>query len=137
MKITTTAQYAIRIILYLALKPGISTIKEIGEAMNISPDYEIKITRTLKEAGFINITRGVKGGITLIKDPKTITLYDIIRAVDPSFCISTSTNDNKYFYGPFIKEKMDLYTCLVNIQSEINKLLKNVSISSLILEKNL
>lgn len=135
MKITTTSQYAIKTILYLAIKPGLSTIKEVSDAMDISPDYEMKITRILKKAGFINVVRGVRGGIILLKDPKDITLYDIINVIDPAFCENDILDGKKYFYGPYLQEKMDLYACLVNIQNELNKYLKVIPISSLISSK--
>lgn len=44
MQLNVTTDYAIRIILYLALRKEITTSKEIAAAMSIPQNYVLKIT---------------------------------------------------------------------------------------------
>ena len=53
MQLNVTTDYAIRIVLYLAIKKEITTSKEIGAAMGIPKNYVLKITHKLVEAGII------------------------------------------------------------------------------------
>lgn len=51
MQLNITTDYAIRIVIYLAIKEKLTTSKEISEAMFILERYIGKITRKLKEQG--------------------------------------------------------------------------------------
>lgn len=52
MQLNVTTDYAIRIVLYLAIKKEITTSKEIGAAMGIPKNYVLKITHKLEEDKF-------------------------------------------------------------------------------------
>jgi Rrf2 family protein len=125
MKLKITTSYAIKTILYLARNPGIITSKEICKAMNIPHSYEPKITRSLLGAGLIERFRGVKGGFQLKKNPKHITLYDIVETMEPEMfkenCMSECEqlqNDikfvNKFYNG--LQENITFYLKSVSIE---------------------
>lgn len=84
MQLNVTTDYAIRIILYLALRKEITTSKEIAAAMSIPQNYVLKITHKLVEAGLIKRLVGVQGGFSLDKTVDEITLLDIISIMEPT-----------------------------------------------------
>ncbi len=67
MQLNVTTDYAIRIILYLALRKEITTSKEIAAAMSIPQNYVLKITHKLVEAGLIKRLLAFREASRLIK----------------------------------------------------------------------
>ena len=84
MQLNVTTDYAIRIVLYLAIKKEITTSKEIGAAMGIPKNYVLKITHKLVEAGIIERLVGAQGGFSLAQKIDDITLLDILNIMEPT-----------------------------------------------------
>ena len=83
MEITRETDYAIRCILYLSRKEeSIIMADEISRAMFIPKSFLAKILQKLTKAGVVKSFRGVKGGFRLAKNPKQISLLDIIEAIE-------------------------------------------------------
>ncbi len=81
--LSQTAAYAIRALAYLAGKKGQAAyIKEISDAMNIPASYLAKIIHTLGRKHLVVTQRGIGGGISLAREPFSISLYDICEALD-------------------------------------------------------
>jgi Rrf2 family protein len=83
MRLTRAAEYAIRCILYLAKKgPGeLASRKDIAEHAEIPPPFLAKIAQDLARAGLIEIRQGARGGFILLKDPKDITLLEVVETM--------------------------------------------------------
>jgi Rrf2 family iron-sulfur cluster assembly transcriptional regulator len=84
MQITRAAEYAIRGVLYLCSQPAgsVCLLSEISERQQIPPSFLSKIFQNLSKAGIVSSTRGTGGGFTLIKDPKDITLLEVVEAIE-------------------------------------------------------
>ena len=84
MEITQQADYAVRTILELALRPEDEHIAsdEIARAQNIPPAFLTKICARLAAAGICVTQRGIKGGIKLGRPASAICLLDVIEAID-------------------------------------------------------
>jgi Rrf2 family nitric oxide-sensitive transcriptional repressor len=68
MRLTTYSDYALRVLMYLALKPdGLSTIAGIAESYDISEAHLMKVVHQLGVAGYIETVRGRGGGLRLAK----------------------------------------------------------------------
>lgn len=96
MRITVESGCAIRIILFLSLR-GVDNktgAKMISENENVPLRFTLKILRKLKLAGFVRSYRGQSGGYALVKEPKDISLKDIIETIDGTItmnkCLSES-----------------------------------------------
>ena len=82
--ISTTAEYALRAVVFLAEKNGGRwTTRRIAEATQIPPGYLAKVMQTLVKAGVVSGQRGVNGGFSLDRPPKEVSIYEIIRVIDP------------------------------------------------------
>ena len=84
MKISAQDEYGIRVLIRIAKsdqEDGMS-LPQLSEAEGISNPYMAKITRALRIAGFIQSTRGYKGGYVLAKEPSEIKVGDVLKAMD-------------------------------------------------------
>ncbi len=82
--ISQTAEYALRAIAYLAKGPDNPHItREIAEATKVPSGYLAKVMQTLVKTGLVHSRRGLGGGFTLERSPETISILDVINAVDP------------------------------------------------------
>ena len=82
MRIRATTDYAIRAVLYLALKGERCSSREIAEAMDIPRDLLVQIAISLRRSSIIEAQSGKYGGYALLKDPSDITLYDLVHAME-------------------------------------------------------
>lgn len=57
-------------------------VKEIAEACDIPAAYLAKIINALARKGIVATQRGIGGGVTLAKDPRKITLFELCEAMD-------------------------------------------------------
>ncbi len=95
MALSTKGRYAARIMVYLAVRQGTGSVTkyQIAEAEELSADYIEQIMVRLKASGLVVSHRGRKGGFSIAKDPKSITLGDVLAAVEgpirPVPCIDT------------------------------------------------
>lgn len=82
MIITRATEYAIRAILHMSRQPAGEIVykKDICKDQDITPAFLTKILQPLIKCGIVGSQRGVGGGFYLAKEPKEITLLDIIKA---------------------------------------------------------
>ena len=83
MRLTTHTDYALRMLMYLALKPGeSSTIQEIADSYGISKNHLMKVAHNLGSAGWIETIRGRGGGLRLALPPEAIDLGAVVRTTE-------------------------------------------------------
>ncbi|MCS6961131.1 MAG: Rrf2 family transcriptional regulator [Deltaproteobacteria bacterium] len=96
---------------------------KICEWLGISLDFGHQILYKLKKSGLIQTERGSKGGIKLARDPSSITLLDILIAIEPealklccekreifNFCVKDNEicRLRNFFYSTFKKIEKEL-----------------------------
>jgi len=81
MKLSTRSRYGTRILFELARQLGDRPIQvsEIAKIQKIPAKYLEQLIRTLKQADLVKSVRGSKGGHQLNKDPREITIGQIVR----------------------------------------------------------
>ncbi len=84
MKISAQEEYGLRCLVQLANLPaGESlTLPQIAEREGISAANAGKLMWLLNKAGFVNSTRGTKGGYFLARPSEAIYLNEIIKVLD-------------------------------------------------------
>lgn len=88
MKITFHADYALRVLLYLRVAPEQrGTVAAIANAHNVSRHHLDKVVQRMSGAGFVRTFKGRGGGVQLRRDPGTITVGAVIRAMEDDFAI--------------------------------------------------
>ncbi len=85
MKISAKAEYACLAILALAktrVEDPPLRIREISESYSIPERYLVQILLQLKGAGLVASTRGASGGYRLAKSPESISVGEVLTAID-------------------------------------------------------
>lgn len=83
--ISQTIEYALRAMTHLASQPAGSTVssEQIAEHTKVPKGYLSKLLRDLVVANLITSQRGPSGGFSLAREPQTISILDVVNAVDP------------------------------------------------------
>jgi Rrf2 family protein len=95
MQITRQADYAIRAVRYLA-KQGPnqrSATSTVAQEMKIPPSFLAKIISQLSIAGLLHTSRGARGGVTLAREAKEISLLDVVEAIDGPILLNECVGD--------------------------------------------
>jgi Rrf2 family protein len=84
MQITRQADYAIRAVRYLATQGPSARVatSTVAKEMQIPPSFLAKIISQLSIAGLLHTSRGARGGVTLAREAKDISLLDVVEAID-------------------------------------------------------
>ena len=84
MQLTRYTDYALRVLIYLALqdKEQRSTINDIAENFSVSRNHLLKVVHHLGQLGYLDNTRGKGGGIRLGALPASIRIGDVVRKME-------------------------------------------------------
>ncbi|MBK9388924.1 MAG: Rrf2 family transcriptional regulator [Bacteroidetes bacterium] len=83
--LSNSCRYGIRAIIYLAGKKSVKEktgIKQIGSDLDLPTPFLGKILQQLAKQKILKSMKGPHGGFSMMKDPASITLYDIVVAID-------------------------------------------------------
>lgn len=81
--LSTTGEYALRAAVFLAQShPQPKTSAEIAEATQVPASYLSKILQGMSRRGLLASQRGIGGGFHLATDPESISVYDVLSAVE-------------------------------------------------------
>jgi len=98
MQLTLAGEYAIRTMIHLAENESkdSTTIFEISKEQEIPEMFLRKIVPLLSTAGLIKSKKGKQGGISLAKNPDTITPLEIIQAVEGPIALNKCLIDKEF-----------------------------------------
>ena len=84
IRITRQTDYGIILLTYLAGRPAelVHTSRDVAEAAGLPLPMVSKILKVLAREGLLVTKRGVKGGYRLAQPPESITLAQVIRALE-------------------------------------------------------
>jgi len=83
MKLTAFTDYSLRVLIYLAARPGRrATIAEIARAFDVKENHLTKVVHHLGKAGFLANVRGKSGGLDLARDPRRIVVGAVVRETE-------------------------------------------------------
>jgi len=97
MQVTRQGDYAVRSVLYLARQPfkKVSFVSEISEEYLIPQSFLAKILQKLVKAKIVRSYRGVKGGFSLAKQSREISMLDVLEAVEGRVHLNICLKDKK------------------------------------------
>lgn len=94
MHLTMFTDFALRTLMRLAGEPARSfATGEIATEFGISRNHLAKVVRNLGESGFITTQRGVGGGFALARSPESITLGEVVRALEAEALVECFRTD--------------------------------------------
>jgi Rrf2 family iron-sulfur cluster assembly transcriptional regulator len=83
--LSNSCRYGIRAVIYLASQPldkGKTGIKKISSDLELPTPFLAKILQQLAKQKILSSTKGPNGGFAILRDPRKITLLDIVNAID-------------------------------------------------------
>jgi len=83
--LSNSCKYGIRAVIYIASRQktnGKTGIKQISEDLGLPTPFLAKILQQLAKHKILISLKGPHGGFSLLKEPKKVTLLDIIRIID-------------------------------------------------------
>ncbi|HVW74482.1 MAG TPA: Rrf2 family transcriptional regulator [Rhizomicrobium sp.] len=97
MRLTYHADYALRLLVYAALREGeLVQIQEVADAYGISKNHLMKVAFQLGKLGFLDTVRGRNGGLRLARPPEAIVIGDVVRKTEEDFtlveCFDSKSN---------------------------------------------
>ena len=84
MKLSTRSSYGMRALVELALASGRGPVSAslIASRQDLSVAYLEQLLHRLKRQGLVTSIRGPRGGYVLAREPKRITMADMVRILD-------------------------------------------------------
>ncbi len=83
IKISEATSIAVHTLILLAMnKERLRSSKEIAAILGVSEGHLCKVLQILGKAGYIDSTRGPKGGFWINKDDKEIKLIDVYNLIE-------------------------------------------------------
>lgn len=122
MQITRETDYAIRCVLYLTSRTDrVVMVDEISREMAAPKSFLAKILQKLVKADIARSFRGVKGGFQLSREPRDITLLDVIEAVEGSIALNACVLDRT---ACGFSSTCAVHPVWIGLRAEFNELLK-------------
>lgn len=84
MQISTKGRYALRFLLDLCQhqSTGPVPLKDVADRQGISKKYLEHVIAMLNPSGILQVTRGYQGGYRLAREPRDITVADVLAATE-------------------------------------------------------
>ncbi|EQB87183.1 Rrf2 family protein [Clostridium punense] len=131
MKLSTKGRYGVKAMVDLAINYGKDpiSIKSISERQNISEYYLEQLFSSLRKSGLIKSIRGASGGYILGKEPKEITVYEVLEVlegpIEISNCLEEGSCNNidccaTRTVWKKIKESIDSVTTAITLQDIVD-----------------
>lgn len=88
MKLTLHTDYALRMLIFLAIHEGRpATVSDVASTYGLSRNHLLKVALNLGRLGYVKTTRGRSGGIALAQAPKDINIGAVVRATEDDFAL--------------------------------------------------
>lgn len=119
MKINTSTDYAIRILICLAKAGHVVSSSQLSQDLNISSRYVLLVLAKLQNAGMVNAAYGCAGGYTLAYDPGEISIQNVIHVMEGIHLIESSENSMFAIY-------INNYNSLPSATADLGELIRQL-----------
>ena len=132
MRISAKADYAVRAVIELAAAPEGANLsaREIAAAQSIPQNFLENILAELRRAGIVDTHRGPGGGSSLAKPADTITVGQILLAIDGPLAAVRDLRPDQLVYEGSAHRLPEVWC---QVQSCLHELLDGVSVADLTL----
>ncbi len=134
MQLTREGDYGIRSVLYLARQPykKISFVTEISEEYKIPRSFLAKILQKLVRGKIVRSYRGVKGGFSLARQAKDISVLDVLEAIEGRMSLNICIVDRR---GCEFNRHCPLHAVWMTAQAKVVEVLKKANFDDLARQK--
>ncbi len=132
MKLSTRGKYGLYAMVFLAQKAGNGPqpLKEIAQ-LGLPENYLEQLLGALRRAGLVRTVRGAQGGYELAKEPKGITVGNIIDAMEGPLALSECLEPGREAACPRC-EGCRTRTVWEYLTEQINNLLDSITLEDML-----
>ena len=130
LRLTKKADYGLMALKYLAEHPETPALsaKDVADAYGIPAQLLAKILQRLTKTGLLRSHAGMNGGYALARDPRQISAFEVIRAIDGPLFITSCTRGTK---ACELTPSCTIKEPLARVNETIAGVLKSISIQDL------
>jgi Rrf2 family protein len=126
VRTTAKADYAVRAAVELAAAGEMITAEQIADAQRIPLNFLENILRDLRRAGLVESRRGQAGGYVLARSADSITLADVIRAVEGPLANVRGMSPETLDYSGSAEKLRDVWVAL---RAGVRSVLEGVTVA--------
>ncbi|MCL2226396.1 MAG: Rrf2 family transcriptional regulator [Oscillospiraceae bacterium] len=131
MLFTKECDYGLRIIRALASGKK-ATAEEICEAETIPGQFAYKILKKLERSGWLMSSRGREGGYWLVKSLDSMSIYDVVSAIDENLFINECLRRDRSCLKNIEDQPCVIHKELRRVQGTLVDELKRSKLSALV-----
>ena len=139
MKITQEADYALRMMCLLAKQAaaGVPTVGAaiLAEGVAVPNRFGLKILQKLSQSGMVKTSRGATGGYSLNTDPATLTVRQVIEAIDGPIEINRCLSDAHQCLNNPNKDCCRLHHVFEELNRHITERLDRLTVATVVDER--
>jgi len=97
MQLTRAADYAVRVMVYLATLPDDkrALLPDLARATDAPESFLSKVLQSLAHAHLISSRRGKLGGFSILPSGREASMHAVIEAIDGPICLNVCLNGSK------------------------------------------
>jgi Rrf2 family protein len=134
--LSNSCRYGIRAVIYLASQPstaGKTGIRKISSDLKLPTPFLAKILQQLAKQKILSSSKGPHGGFSILKDPRKISLLDIVNTIDGNDVFTNCVMHNGSCEGvEKDKKKCPLHEDYEKTRTELIKLFSSRTIYDLV-----
>lgn len=130
MKITRACDYTIRALICMAKHPtGTAFMRsDLAKECNVPDSFLGKILQSLAKSDILISERGKKGGFKLGKEPKNISMFDVMTTVDGPLYINNCIDEKE---GCCFLENCSAHEMWLDVQTALENKLKEYTLADI------
>lgn len=139
LKLSKKADYALMALQYMAsiqysdvTHPRVVNTKEMAEEHHIPVELLAKVLQVLAKQDIIESHNGPKGGYILGRDPKSITIANVLEAIEGPIGIADCYHDKEQSACEQL-DRCNIRTPLLKVQESIYQLLNSMTIEDMMI----
>jgi Rrf2 family protein len=133
MRVTAKADYAVRAVAELAVGGGeFVKADDVARAQDIPRHFLDNILTDLRRAGLVATQRGAEGGSRLARDPRDITIADVMRATEGPLAAVRDTRPEQLVYDGAAESLPRVW---VAVRASLRAVLEKVTIADLVADR--
>lgn len=97
MQVTRAVDYGLRALVLMSREPQGARffLQDLAERADLPRNYLVKILKSLASSGIVRSHRGIKGGFSLAREPKDISIRHVVEAIDGPVVVMHCLTDNQ------------------------------------------
>lgn len=143
MRLTLHTDFALRVLIQVGLNDGkLTTINDIAKSFDISKHHLMKVVNDLGQKGYLDTVRGRNGGIRLMRQPREISIGQVVRDTEDNLDVIGCLGQKGYcriervcVLRGVLREASDAFLAVLDAHTLADLIKPHKALASLLLEE--